>query len=132
MTSFFDTNVLLYILEPAGSKCDRAAGLVGAGGVISVQVLNEFVHVARRKLRMDLPEILESLAPIKDALEIVPLTLHIHTRAMEIALATNFDTYDCAIIAAAEISGCDVLYTEDMNHGQRIGAVVIRNPFVAA
>ena len=39
--------------------------------------------------------------------------------------------YDALIVAAAELAGCDVLYTEDLNHGQRIGRVVVRNPFKA-
>jgi predicted nucleic acid-binding protein len=55
--TFVDTNVLLYLLSGDASKADRAETLVGAGGVISVQVLNEFASVASRKLGMSWAEI---------------------------------------------------------------------------
>ena len=62
---FFDTNVLLYLLSADESKADRAEEELGAGGVISVQVLNEFASVASRKQKMSLAEIREVLALIR-------------------------------------------------------------------
>jgi predicted nucleic acid-binding protein len=50
--TLFDTNVLLYLLSEDATKADRAEKLVANGGVISVQVLNEFAAVASRKLGM--------------------------------------------------------------------------------
>ncbi len=129
MSNFFDSNVLLYAIEHGNPKRIRAKALIDGGGTISVQVLNEFIDVARRKGVLPLPDIVEALAAITEDLTVFPLTADLHRRAIEIALATNFRIYDCTIIAAAELSGCDVLYTEDMNHGQRIGSVTIRNPF---
>ena len=58
---FFDTNVVLYRLSSDRAKADRAEALLAEGGVISVQVLNEFVPVARRKSRMGWPEVNEVL-----------------------------------------------------------------------
>src|SRR5512143_2320292 len=55
VAAFFDTNVLLYLLSGDPMKADRAETLLAAGGVISVQVLNEFAAVASRKLAMDWP-----------------------------------------------------------------------------
>ena len=49
---FFDTNVLLYLLSKDTAKADRAEILLASGGVISVQVLNEFASVASRKLAL--------------------------------------------------------------------------------
>jgi predicted nucleic acid-binding protein len=92
-------------------------------------VLIEYAQVARKKLKVQMPLILESLVNLRAALDVVPLTLEVHQRAMEIALVTNFSIHDCNIVAAAELAGCDVLYTEDLNHGQRIGRVEIVNPF---
>ena len=57
--AFLDTNVLLYLLSRDAAKADRAEALVVAGGVISVQVLNEFASVASRKLEMSWAEIRE-------------------------------------------------------------------------
>ncbi len=63
--AFFDTNVLLYLLSGDASKADRAEALVVGGGVISVQVLNEFASVASRKLGMSWVEIREVLQTIR-------------------------------------------------------------------
>lgn len=50
--SFFDTNVLIYLCSGDPGKADRAESLIGAGGTISVQVLNEVTNVARRSMGM--------------------------------------------------------------------------------
>lgn len=128
MSSFLDSNVLLYLLA-SGPKSLRARELLGQGGTISVQVLNEFVAVARRKLKLRFEDIESGLELVRAHCEVADLTLAVHERAVEFAKSTNIEIYDCNIIAAAELSGCDVLYTEDLNHGQRVGGVTIRNPF---
>ena len=56
-TVFFDTNILLYLLSDDTTKADQAEALLSAGGVISVQVLNEFTSIAYRKLKMTYREI---------------------------------------------------------------------------
>ena len=56
-SAFFDSNVLLYLTSGDASKADRAERLLSAGGVVSVQVLNEVAEVARRKFRMDWLEV---------------------------------------------------------------------------
>ncbi|MGA8419687.1 MAG: PIN domain-containing protein, partial [Pseudolabrys sp.] len=63
--SFFDTNVLLYLLSKDAAKADLAEALLATGGVVSVQVLNEFASVATRKLAMTIPEIREVLSTIR-------------------------------------------------------------------
>ncbi len=128
LTNFFDTNLLLYIVE-RGPKAVPVQALIDHGGTISVQVLNEFVRVCRHKFKLAFSEIADLLAPLKDGLAIVDLTLECHERAFEIVRDHKVNIYDANIIAAAELAGCDVLYTEDLNHGQRIGRVNIRNPF---
>lgn len=62
---FFDTNVLLYLLSADTAKADRAEIELSRGGVLSVQVLNEFASVASRKLTMSITEIREMLATIR-------------------------------------------------------------------
>lgn len=132
MSSFFDSNVLVYLADPRSEKSMLADQLVEEGGFISVQVLNEFANAARRKLKMSPEKLAEFLDAFQNMFEVVPVTVDVHRRAMEFAFSTNFSIFDSNIIAAAELAGCDVLYTEDMNHGQRVGRVMIRNPFVAA
>jgi predicted nucleic acid-binding protein len=128
MTDFFDTNILLYSLD-TGTKSLRANELIAGGGVVSVQVLNEFLDVARRKLKLDPISAVTFLSQLVTDLEVVDLTRLMQNRAVEIMLTTNTATCDANIIAAAELSGCDVLYTEDLSHGQKIGRVSIVNPF---
>jgi predicted nucleic acid-binding protein len=54
--NFFDANALLYVASSDPAKADRAEELIGAGGTISVQVLNEITNVARRKMSMSWTE----------------------------------------------------------------------------
>ncbi len=126
---FADSNILLYSIGPDSAKAARANAVLLQGPVISVQVLNEFLRVGTRKFKLSLRDALIALKPAKIACEIVPLTLETHERAAEIAFGHLINIFDANIIAAAELADCDVLYTEDMNRGQRIGRVEIRNPF---
>jgi predicted nucleic acid-binding protein len=129
---FLDSNVLLYVIDEDALRTPISKKLAAGEFVVSVQVLNEFMNVAAKKFRLEPAAIHEVLEPIKFFGEIVPLTIETHERAWEIYCATNLGVYDANIVAAAELAGCDVLYTEDLNHGQVIGRVTIVNPFMAA
>jgi len=126
---FFDTNVLLYLLSEDPEKADRAERALGQGGMISVQVLNEFTAVARRKLSMDWNEIADFMGVFRSTLAIVPVTLEIHDAGRAIAERYGMSWYDSLIVAAAAEAGCSVLLSEDMHTGQVINNVTIRNPF---
>jgi predicted nucleic acid-binding protein len=127
---FLDTNVLVYATERISTKALRANDLIAGQPVVSVQVLNEFTRILVRKANKTIDEVRLALAPIKIGAEIVPVTLETHELALEIVRKHQFAIFDANIIAAAELAGCDVLYTEDLSDGQRIGKVTIRNPFV--
>jgi predicted nucleic acid-binding protein len=126
--AFFDTNVLLYLIS-AGVKADKAEALMAAGGFVSVQVLNEFASVAFRKLKMTWVEIREVLTTIRAVCEVTPITLEIHEAAVVIAERYGFSIYDSLILAASVIAGCSTVYSEDMQDGQVVQTVTIRNPF---
>ena len=125
---FFDTNVLLYLLS-ADAKADKTEALLAVGGVVSVQVLNEFASVAFRKLKMTWPEIREILATIQEICEVIPLTVEIHEAGFAIAERYGFSLYDSLILAAAAQAKCHTLYSEDMQDGQVLQDVIVRNPF---
>jgi predicted nucleic acid-binding protein len=127
--SFFDTNVLLYLLSKEAAKADRAEALLASGGTISVQVLNEFAAVASRKLAMSISEIREVLSTVRAICAVKPLDIETHELALDMAERHRFSIYDGLIVAAAERAGCTVLYTEDLQHGQMIEKLQIRNPF---
>jgi predicted nucleic acid-binding protein len=128
--AFFDTNVLLYLLSEDSAKADCAEAVMAKGGVVSVQVLNEFAAVAVRKLRMSWAEIRDALEPIRAVCQVKPLTAETHDLGLEVAERYGFSVYDALIVASALQAGCKTLYTEDLQDGQTIqGDLVIRNPF---
>ena len=127
--SFFDTNVLLYLLSKDAAKADRAEALLASGGIVSVQVLNEFASVASRKLAMTISEIREILSTIRAICVVKPLDIETHELGLDIAERHKFSIYDGMIIAAAVRAGCSTLYTEDLQQGQMIEKLQIRNPF---
>ena len=127
---FFDTNVVLYLLSEDEAKADRAEGLLAAGGVISVQVLNEFAAVASRKLRMSWMEIREALNLVRAVCQVHPVSVETHERALQVAERYGLSFYDALIVSAALLAGCKTLYSEDMQDGQVIDRQLkIRNPF---
>ncbi len=127
---FFDTNVLLYLLSGDSTRADRAEAALATGGVLSVQVLNEFASVAMRKIRMPLDEIREVLATVRALCKIVPITEATHDKGLEIADRYGLSIYDAMIVASALIADCEILLSEDMQEGQVFdGALKIRNPF---
>jgi predicted nucleic acid-binding protein len=127
---FFDTNILVYA-QQTGEKADRSRALFLGGGKLSVQVLNEFTAVSRRKQRKEWREIGEA---ISDVLTLVDpplaLTLDQHAAARALAEDQQLSFYDALIVASAIGAGCDVLYSEDMQHGRTIGGLTIVNPFL--
>ncbi len=126
---FFDTNIIVYLYTLERTKSERALELVSEGGIVSVQVLNEFISVARKKLKLGWNDIEAGLTAIREECDVIPLDLAIHQQALELCQESNLSIYDGLIVAAALTAGCDTLYSEDMNHGQKIGSLTIINPF---
>ena len=127
---FFDTNVLLYLLSADESKADQAEQELSGGGVISIQVLNEFASVATRKLGMSITEIREVLAAVRAACTIVPLSEETHDVGLQIVEKFQLSLYDAMIVAAALLAECGTLLSEDLQHGQIFeGRLEVRNPF---
>lgn len=127
---FIDTNILVYAVGDRGDRKEKAAAIVAAGGIVSVQVLNEFVNVARGKLRKEWGVIVRALDLFGKLLQPpAPLTFELHRDAIDIARRYGFGIYDSLIISAAKHAGCRVLYTEDLQDGQTIEGILVRNPF---
>lgn len=129
--AFLDTNVLLYLLSDDTAKADVSEALLADGGVISVQVLNEFAAVGSRKFKLPWPAIREILETLGKSLEVRPLTIETHLRGVVIAERYQINIYDGLILAAAEQAACDRIYSEDMHHGLTLDSgLSIENPFV--
>lgn len=129
--AFLDSNILLYAVSD-GPQARAAQNAARASQVISVQVLNEFTNVARRKLGRGIDEIRSTAAGFTAAFEVRPITLEMYDGALNIAQRYGFGFYDALIVAAALDAQCDVLYTEDLQHEQVIeDRLRIVNPFLS-
>jgi predicted nucleic acid-binding protein len=128
---FLDTNVLVYAFT-TDPRAAAAQTLLGRGCVMSVQVLNEFTNVARRKLGMSWQEVREALAAIRALCRtILPVEIETHSDALGIAERHGYTIFDALMIAAALRANCTVLYSEDMQHGMVIGRRLrIVDPFL--
>jgi len=127
---FVDTNVLLYLLSPDAAKADRAETLLAGRIVISVQVLNEFANVARRKFGLEWSELAQALLDIRRFADVRPLAIDTHDRGLALAERYQLNLYDAMIAAAALEAGCTTLASEDFQSGQRLdGRLTVRNPF---
>ena len=134
---FLDTNVFVYTFdrrEP--DKQARARRLVeralGTGdGVVSSQVVQEFLNVALRKFERPLSEgeALRYLRDVMDPLCTVFPSLSLYEAAVSLHKRWRWSFYDSLIVASALEAGCDTLLTEDLQTGRRIEGLTIVNPF---
>jgi predicted nucleic acid-binding protein len=128
---FLDTNILVYAAAKNNPRAEIATALVAKGGRISVQVLNKFAAITRRKLSWPWPNVAEAL----DAFRVLcpdPLGsgLAAHEAALAIAQRDGLGFYDALIVASAIEAECSMLLSEDMQNGRTIGRhLTIRNPF---
>ncbi|RUM98450.1 PIN domain-containing protein [Pseudaminobacter arsenicus] len=127
---FLDTNVLIYAFT-TDPRAVTAEKLLAKGCVISVQCLNEFANVARRKLGMSWEETHDALGAIRSlAKTILPVDLDTHSRALRLAERYALSFFDALMLAAALQGGCATFWSEDMQHGTAIEERLrIVNPF---
>lgn len=129
---FFDTNVLIHEFSEDAAKAAASEEVIRGGGVISVQVLNEFASAGMRKLGLSWTVIRDILREYRQEFTVVPLTIDTHLRGLDLAERYRLNVYDGMIVAAAQLAGCRVLYSEDMHDGLVIDRLTIRNPFAAS
>jgi predicted nucleic acid-binding protein len=129
--AFLDTNVFVYAIVQDDPRSHDAEKLISAGGRVSVQVLNEFAAVVRRKTNMPWGEVQLALESIKVLCpDPLPITLDTHQQALAIAEKYRYKVYDALIVASALEARCTILYSEDMQDGQVFDhKLTIRNPF---
>lgn len=134
MRFFVDTNVLAYAEDRSeDAKRERARQLVRdafarRSGVVSLQVLRELFVVATRKLSIP-PERARRLVELYSRLDLVTLGIDDLLAAIDLTRLHSFALWDALIVRAAINGGCDVLYSEDLQHGFRIEGLEIVNPF---
>lgn len=134
---FIDTNVFVYSFAPQQSaKYKKAIQLIGEAledgvGLISSQVVQEFLNVALHKFKKPLTwdeahlYFEEVLAPMCG---IYP-DPGMYRKALQIRHETGYHFYDALIVASAIEGGCKILYSEDLQNGRNISGLQIKNPF---
>ncbi len=125
-----DSNVLAYAFT-TDPRAAAAHALLGRNCATSVQGLNEFANVARRKLGMAWEEVRDALAAIRTVCRtILPIDIETHADALRLAERHGYAIFDALMVAAAMCADCNVLFSEDMQDGMVIdGRLRIVNPF---
>ena len=139
MTTFVDTNVLLYARDdghpeqqgPAAAWLDHL--WESSTGRVSIQVLNEYYVNATRKLRRPITTD-AARADVSDLAEWQPVGIDegLVAAAWDIEDRYGFHFWDALVVAAAHSAGCDTLLTEDLQHGQDLDGLRVVNPFEEA
>ena len=130
---FLDTNILVYAHREGDYRTAIARQVLFEGGVVGVQVLNEFASVARAKLGFTWPQVREA---IDNILILCPnprvLGIDTHLHAVGLSHRYGFSIWDGLIVAVAIEAKCSTLLTEDLQQGQVVEGVRIENPFLRA
>ena len=133
---FLDTNVFVYLFDEADESKRRQAEilvnnvLVRRTGCISFQVVQETLNVLNRRTETPVDQLREFLDDILVPLWQVNPTASLYRNAISLQSRHGFSFYDSLIVAAALEAGCTRLYSEDLQHGQRIQGLTIVNPFM--
>lgn len=135
---FLDTNVAIYCFDDtAPLKQARAKDLMAHGassgmGVVSYQVLQEFCNVASasKRLALSAEQTMAFARLLLEPMNQVAPSLDLLSAALKIKADVGYSFYDSLIVAAAAQAGCQVLYSEDMQHGQLVTGLRIVNPFI--
>jgi predicted nucleic acid-binding protein len=135
---FLDTNIFVYSFDQSAAvKARRAAELIQEAlttqkGVISYQVVQEFFNVALKRFAqpMQATDAEQYLNTVFRPLLGVQSSLGLYAEALRLCSQSRLSWYDSLIVAGAMQARCDLLYTEDLQHGQRFGGLQVRNPFL--
>ncbi|MGD0731659.1 MAG: PIN domain-containing protein [Terracidiphilus sp.] len=135
---FLDTNIFVYSFDQrADAKAQTATQLIRQAlttqkGVISFQVVQEFFNVALRRFSqpMKASDAEQYLSTVFRPLLSVHSSQALYAEALQLHARSGVSWYDALILSAAIQARCDLLFTEDLQHGQRFGALQIRNPFI--
>jgi predicted nucleic acid-binding protein len=138
--SFIDTNIWIYAFTETEKDIEKHSNITHfleelkskSNILISVQVLNEFHWTLKRKYKIEETAIREKVQDgILQVCEVIPLDLQCYKKACEIRDKYNVSFWDSLIVAAALSQNCELLYSEDMHHGQKIeDKLIIQNPLI--
>ena len=135
---FLDTNIFVYSAtgdDPA--KARTATGLIRSAisthkGAVSYQVVQEFFNLAlkRFQLRMSHVDREKYLARVFGPLLKVHSSLSLYEEALRLHSSHKIQWFDALIVCAGREAGCSILYSEDLQNGQKFGELQVINPFL--
>jgi len=129
---FLDTNILIYLYSTDDKKQKRVLELLQNENefVISTQVLSEFCNVLKKKFNFTSKQLNLLLQDFEKNFLLHPVDMEQIKAALTISDRYKYSFYDALVIAGATLSGCTILYSEDLQHGQSIfNKTKIINPF---
>ncbi len=130
MRAFADTNIVVYAESDDGDKSRRARTIIENSPVISTQVVIETIAALTGKYGFSRSDAYEVAGGLMDLCEVAPVDQGTLREAMRISIRYQLSHWDALIVAAALKADCDVLYSEDMQHGQVFDdRITVSNPF---
>lgn len=127
---FADTNIAVYALDADERKRSLALSIMRRRPVISTQVVNEFLNVLLSKRKLERARAHRLARVLMRRCDVVAVTPAITEEAMLLGERYQLNHWDALIVAAALATGCDALYSEDMQEGQVFeGRLTVMNPF---
>jgi predicted nucleic acid-binding protein len=131
---FLDSNIFLYAFSNQDNRKKVIASklLLEKKHTISIQVVNEVSNILLRKFKFTNDEIEAFIKDSYSRYAIIVISEKIFLKACEVRKNYNISYYDSLILASAIESECDILYSEDMQHRQKVENLIIINPFIEA
>ena len=132
---FFDSNILVYmqdVEEPQKQQISRSLFfecVADNSAFISTQCLQEFYNVVAKKKKLEAKSAKQTIHELSKSLPVIQITPVMIENAIDISVETQFSFWDSLILSAAKSADCNILYSEDLNDGQIIRGVTIKNPF---
>lgn len=131
---FLDTNVVIYFYSEDELQKQKIANdtleQYSDQIIISNQVINELSNTLFRKFKLSADEVRETVLELNDYFPIINFDLQTQLRGIEIKEKYKLQFYDSMILATALENGCNILFSEDMQHNQVIeDRLTIINPF---
>ena len=134
---FIDKNIFVYAFDTGNpEKQEKADELIenalqSNAGCISFQVVQEFINVSTRKFAVPLSirDCEKYIKSILSTLCEIFVSIELYSQALDVMDRWKFSFYDSLIVAAALQADCSILYSEDLQHEQKIGHLTITNPF---
>ncbi len=135
---FIDTNIFIYAFDQEDSEKNKIANnliksaLIEGQGCISFQIIQEFINVSTKKIKVpmsfsDCHKYLDSvLSPLCE----IFTNIDLYHGALEIMERWLYSFYDSLVIAGAIQADCEILYSEDLQHNQKIQSLKVINPFI--